>query len=513
VNLSSEDLQSKLKRHSRLGHVKRDKAFLRQVTLACSCPGLTLAAARERMSNSSMAGLASFYRFEHSEVEVSQIRSIRDAVVAESIPLGSEVLIVHDVTLLDYSRHRSKSDRRAIGNHVGMGYEYVACLAVESGTGQMLGLVHETVVSERGPDDADVMDYNYEELFSDFSEHEKQKMKSNHRHQMAVHINGLAKKLPGRRIIHVGDREFDDLFIIGRCQQTGSEFVIRTNADRNVQVPQYPWIPKQAFRKKEKGHAIEPDWVCVELRDLIQAVPVRTYKTVPVDSTNRVTDSGSAARLAELGIGVCKVRLYRDAKRNNRYFRTSQTLCVNMIVVRETNPGQTRTPLCWILFTSLPVDSEAQQNHVVRCYELRWKVETYFRLLKSGYQIESYRLDNADKIAKLLVVLSLAAMVVTNLKSSLGLPAQGKLNDQQYRMIKGAITQINNPELSLELRLLALIVKFGGWLGRRNDPIGASKLMRGVLFLLASLDAWQDHAPLMQEAAQNRNLIRKLLGI
>jgi len=377
-----------------------------------------------------------------------------------------------------------------------------------------MGLVHEALVNESGPDDDDVMDYDYEPLFSEFSAEDKQKIRSNHRHQMAVHINGLGEKLPGRRMIHVGDREFDDVFIVGRCQPTGSNFVIRTDADRNVQVRNHDWIPQSALRKKQTGHPVEPGWVCVQLREIVPGIPMRPYKTLWIDADNRVTDNRNSARKVELSIGTCTVRLYRNAKRNNEHIRTPAPLLVNMVVVRELNPLANAKPLCWILFTSLPIDTHAQQDRVARLYQLRWKIETYFRLLKSGYHIEAYRLENGKKIAKLLVILSLAAMVIMNLKVSLGLPAQGSLSDEQYRMVKKAISGMDNTDLklSLEWRLFALVLKLGGWLGRRNDPIGPAKLMRGILLLLAALDVSQLHPLLLNQAARNRDRIEKMFG-
>src|SRR6185503_10922292 len=116
-----------------------------------------------------------------------------------------------DVTLLDYSTQNAKTDRRPIGNFNGNGYEYFPCLAMNPTTGRIIGVLHDTLVSERGPDDRDMMDYDYDPLFEELSRRQQRRLNDNHRHQMAVHIHGLSEQLKGRRVIHTADCEFDDI--------------------------------------------------------------------------------------------------------------------------------------------------------------------------------------------------------------------------------------------------------------------------------------------------------------
>jgi hypothetical protein len=514
MNLTRESLLERVEHHTELGHAKRDAAFVRQVSLACSCPVTSLAQAAGQASNSAMADLMSLYRFvDNDKASISQLREIRSAVVLESISAEEELLIVHDVTQLDYSRQNVRADRRLIGDHRGQGYEYFPCVAVQSGSGRVVGVVHDTIVNKDGPDDRDVMDYNYEPLFADFSRKEKKRLRDNHRHQMAVHVQGLAKRLEGRRVIHVADCEFDDVFILDRCVDNQTHFVIRSSAARNVQIPNHAWIPPQTLASQQSGHPAADGWVCVNLQRLIDHVPVQPYKVLPLDSRSRVTDAASAARLANLSVGACRLRLYRDAKRNQRYFRPPRPVDVSMVVIRELDvPLSGEDPLCWVLLTTLPVDTFEQMAHVGRIYELRWKIEDFFRLLKSGYHIESCRMDSADKIAKLLVALTLASMVVVNLKAAVGLPAAGRLSPTNYLRIKNAMTQLNNPEIDLHLRLFAFVAKRGGWRARKTDPIGPAVLMRGILVVLSTFDAIAHYSSLLDEARRHPQSLENLFA-
>jgi hypothetical protein len=227
MNPRSENWLRRLEKYTDLGHAKRNQAFLRQVALACSAPGAAVTqGAGKAALRLPLSDAMSLYRFlDNEKAPIAQLRAIRARTVLDPVPAGAPVLIVHDMSPLDYSRHNSKTDRRPIGDHNGMGYEYVGCLAVDPASGTTLGVVHDTVINDEGPDDRDVMDYDYEPLFAHFSEDEKKRLRDNHRHQMAVHINGTADLLAPWHAIDVADREFDDIFILDRCQRHNRDFV------------------------------------------------------------------------------------------------------------------------------------------------------------------------------------------------------------------------------------------------------------------------------------------------
>lgn len=511
----NDGFMDRLREHANLGHAARDGAFLRQVAFVASSPGAPAPQEAGKVSEGAPSNdLTSLYRFIGNEdVPVSELREIRAKAVLDTVPEGSRLLIVHDVTLLNYSKHYSKEDRRVIGDQHGKGYEYISCLAVDPESSTLLGVVHDTVVSEDGPDDKDAMNYDYDPLFADFTPEEKKRLRENHRHQMAVHVNGLSEVLSGYRAIHVADREFDDIFVMDRLIRSGSDFVIRTAGNRNVQLPGYSWLPQGAITAKRPGHPPPEGYVCANFTRLLEHVPLEPYKTLPLDSRGRVADERSAKRHAILSIGSFKVRLYGEARRNKKRLPTERPVDVSAVVIRETDPPQDEDPLQWVLFTSLPVDTPEQMAKVGRAYELRWSIEQFFRLLKSGFGIEKARYDNAEKIAKLLVLLTLAAMLILNLKRDIGLPSKGALTDEEYQRIKTAMLEPESEDIDLDTRLFAFIAKYGGWIGRRGDPIGPTVLMRGLLQVLAILDAYERFGPLLKEAAENPNILKRLFRV
>ena len=368
-------------------------------------------------------------------------------------------------------------------------------------TEAFLGIAHDTLISENGPDDQDVMNYDYEPLFGEFEGDAKHKLRNIFRHQCAVHIHELANRFPQQHLIHVADREYDDVFVFLEAMNRNRDFVIRSKADRNVQMPTYDWLPEQALTAKQWGLPIEEGYTCVNLTRVIEAIPLTPYKTVRVDHRGRVGTQGKSARKAKLSIGACSVKLYRHATRNDTSFKIPRILDVNLVVIRETQPSGDDDPLCWVLYTTLPVDTPEQLAFVGRIYELRWRIEEYFKLIKCGYHLEQIRLNNATKTAKLLVILSIAVMYLLELKSELGLPPTGPLDKESYKRIKHAANNLNDKTIDLKLRRFAFIARCGGWNERHTDPIGPGILMRGMIQVLASVHAFTDNRELIEELA------------
>ena len=254
MSVSGEELLELVGERADLGHMARNHSFLRQLKMLLGSLGTSYPQAAGRKSKTSgkgilpMADLVSLYRFAKNEgVEIDELRRIRARTVLDAHPEVSEILVVHDMSPMDFSKQNAKSDRRPIGDGRGRGYEYVSCAAVDPKTSELLGILHDTVINSEGPDDVGMMDYDYEPLFDDFAEEERQELRENHRHQMAVHVGGLSSLLKDRHVIHVADREFDDIFVMDRCIENGQDFVIRSMANRNVQAPRADWIPQQAL--------------------------------------------------------------------------------------------------------------------------------------------------------------------------------------------------------------------------------------------------------------------------
>lgn len=511
----NNDLLQKLRMHTDFGHSAQDEAFIRQVSLICSRPHAPVTqAAGKAKTTLPFADAMSLYRFANNDhISLQQLRTIRAKTTLDGVAHGSELLLIHDITLLDFSSHNSKRDRRHIGDHRGKGYEYKVCLAMDLEKESVLGVIHDTLLSADGPDDQDRMDYDYEPLFRDFDDQEKRRLRENHRHQMAVHIHGTAELLSPYRTIDVGDREFDDVFIINSSKKMNRDFVIRSMANRNVQISDsYDWVPGDAKTNHQSGLPLRPGYNCVNFTRLVQDVPLTPYKELPLDGRERLTDEKHAKRFVKLSIGAFSFHMYRNVKRNKKYHRPPCPLDVNCVVIRECDPPPGVKPLLWVLITSLPIDTPEQIERIGRIYELRWRIEVFFRLLKSGYGINKSRLNNATKIARYAVILTIAATCAMQLKSSIGLSQSGFLSDKEYEEIKKALLSPMDKTIDVKIRIYAFIAKTGGWLARRRDPIGPTVIMRGLLQFMTMIDAYCHFQSLLEELKERPDVMKEIFG-
>jgi len=140
--------------------------------------------------------------------------------------------------------------------------------------------------------------------------------------------------------------------------------------------------------------------------------------------------------------------------------KPGKALRVRVVVSELRQPG--RAPLRWVLLTNLK-DSALS---VVESYLLRWKIERPFYFSKVGFRLECWHQESAARIARLLLLVQLAATAVYQL------------------------SQATDPKSVEVMRRLA---KLGGWSGRPKTPIGPTMLMRGALLFLASMQLLQLH--------------------
>jgi hypothetical protein len=90
---------------------------------------------------------------------------------------------------------------------------------------------------------------------------------------------------------------------------------------------------------------------------------------------------------------------------------------VNVVEVKEVSAGEgVKSPLHWILLTSLPCESAAQVRRAVGVYTARWWVEEYHKALKSGAGVEQSQLERGHRLEPLIAVLAVVAVRLLSTK-------------------------------------------------------------------------------------------------
>ena len=257
---------------------------------------------------------------------------------------------------------------------------------------------------------------------------------------------------PGR-CIHVADRESDIYELFCLTQELGTHFVVRTCVDRLA---------------GDGTHTVSAE-----------------MKEARVRGLHRVELRGAEGEAiqAVLEIRARRVHLLPPIGKQRRY----PALDLTVLHVTERNPPRGRKPIEWKLLTDLPVRSRQEAFEKIRWYAMRWKIETFHKVLKSGCRAEESHLQSAERIANLLALFCIIAWRILWLtlacRADPAAAPQTALNRQEIalldRLAPGA--DGGGPKGQTLAAYVQKLARLGGHLGRSRDPPpGITVLWRGL---------------------------------
>src|SRR5208282_1236725 len=77
---------------------------------------------------------------------------------------------------------------------------------------------------------------------------------------------------------------------------------------------------------------------------------------------------------------------------------------LTVIHASERGAPKGRKPIEWKLITDLPVRGRAEAIEKINWYAMRWKIEMFHKILKSGCRAEDSKLRTAERLANLMAV-------------------------------------------------------------------------------------------------------------
>src|SRR4030081_1218698 len=170
------------------------------------------------------------------------------------------------------------------------------------------------------------------------------------------------------RIVHVGDRESDIYELFCTAQDAGTHFLLRTCVDRLA---------------GEGEHTIAD-----EMRE------VRVQGLHRVEVRNKKGDVSEAV----LELRYRRIRVLPPIAKQKLY----PALTLTVLHATERDPPKGRDRIDWKLVTDLPIRSRKDAVEKLNWYAMRWKIETFHKILKSGCRAEHVKLRTAERLAKLI---------------------------------------------------------------------------------------------------------------
>jgi hypothetical protein len=272
----------------------------------------------------------------------------------------------------------------------------------------------------------------------------------------------LAEALPKTRVISLADREADFYELFAEQQRTPNvALVVRAKHDRR--------LPEDQGRLFAAVRATEPGGkVALEV----------TRHSVRAKSSKRQARIGRRARTAQLVLRYRRVELARDPKARQD---AQEKLPVTIVHAVESAPPSGEKPTEWFVLTTLPVDCAEQAAEILRWYSLRWRIEDWHRVLKSGCHIDELGHHSAERLERAIairMVIAWRVMLMTLLGREVpDLPPDILFSDLEIRVI-GDFAQSRGrsrpTQLGEAVRVVAIL---GGYLNRNHDPPPGHQLM------------------------------------
>ncbi len=260
-----------------------------------------------------------------------------------------------------------------------------------------------------------------------------------------------------QRAVHVGDQESDIFDLFGAAQQLGTHFLVRTRADRLA----------------DGG----PETVA----EAIGQSPRRGLYRIAV--RNRKGEESEAV----LEIRYRRMRLQTPKGKKKRY----PEQLVTVIEAREQETPLDRDRIDWKLITDLAVNTRQQAVEKVQWYALRWKIEVFHKILKSGCRAEQARLRTAPRLVNLLAVFCILSWRVfwLTMTNRIAPDAQPELvfTDLELRILDRLVADKPTAQLRQHLlsHYLIKLARLGGYLARNADsPPGNETVWRGLTRLV-----------------------------
>jgi len=144
------------------------------------------------------------------------------------------------------------------------------------------------------------------------------------------------------------------------------------------------------------------------------------------------------------------------------------------IHIVEENPPKGIEPLEWRLITTIEIDSHEKAVQCLRWYRLRWRIEDWHRVLKTGCRIERLAHKTAERLKRAIAVNMVIAwriMLITLLGREVPeLPAEVLFSDIEIEVLhRDALKKKLKIPASLGDAVI-LLGRLGGYLGRGKDP-------------------------------------------
>lgn len=286
----------------------------------------------------------------------------------------------------------------------------------------------------------------------------------------------VAEQCPQTQVICLSDSEgdiYECLLAPAQVAATGqrpADWIVRACQDRAVVT-------------EATDAAVGPLFTAAAAGPVLQRLAIKVSRRQPKSKDGRRRKQPRQARTAQVAVQAARLTLRGPSRPGQGKLAD---VAVNVVLVREEQPPADVEPIEWLLLTSLPVETVEQVLLVVQDYCCRWQIEIYFRVLKSGCQVEASQMESAAAFEAYLALCLIVAWRVLYVlmlgRECPELPCDSVLEEEEWQAVYAVVKKEAPPAAPPPLgEMVRMIASLGGYLGRKGDgPPGPKALWLGM---------------------------------
>ncbi len=378
----------------------------------------------------------------------------------------SYVLVAQDTTDLNYASRPQTEDLGPIGtNQTGaksLGLKLHTSLALTD-EGLPLGVLRSVAYAP------EMKEKEEEAAPSNRPIEEKKSFKWIEGHRDCV---AISKRIPDTRILGVMDREADVFELFAEATPTRHRvgLLVRARINRRLEGSERKLFDE--LRATDDTVQITVD------------IPRQRWKK----AKNGVPgQEGKRARTATLTTAFKEVLL--PPTRSDLKGKGNVSLWA--VYVREEQPPEGAAAIEWFLLTTEKVQTAEDATRMLKLYSLRWRIEEWHRVLKSGCKVLEHQHKTAERLKRVIAmdaVLAWRIQLLTLLGREMpDLPSAEFYDEDEIEVLTAFVEERRKAKLDHPLSLgdaTTAVACIGGYLARPSDPPPGTKVLwRGLISL------------------------------
>jgi hypothetical protein len=447
-----------------LGDKRLDRRLIKVIGDLAASPLESIPTASEGWTETQ----AAYRLFDNEKVTADKVLRAHSEETIRRMAKTPVALVLQDTTELDYTAKRGKlKDAGPIDYKTRIGLLLHPQIVVTP-EGLHLGILD----AEMWTRDEEKLGQHRDYAKRDFEEKETRRWRDGYRI-----ASRAAESCPKTQVVSIGDREADIFELLLEAERNSLEnmrFVIRARHNRCL-----------SERDAAAGGAVH-----VKMYDRVarQAPLGRVTIDVPRQKERK-------ARMAELEIRATKLEI------KSPHIKNLPNVTVWCVHAKEVDPPSGVDPLEWYLLTDLLCETLAEAVAALQYYAMRWQIEVFFRVLKTGCKVEQLQFERLARLQPCLAVYMIAAWRILNVmmlgRHCPDLPCDILLTEAEWKSAWQVRRQTPPPESPPALgEMISILSSLGGHLGRKCDGLpGPKSIWIGLHRTMEFALAWNAFGP------------------